>query len=441
MQGIQIAMDQERKRAQLPAISGKTGREPSCPDVGVIFVVPDCWESLAQPRHQVAVRLAKYFRVLWLDGIRTETGKRLDRDNPAGTRPDLPPDDLVVQRVGRVSEFLHRRLQLDRTVLRYRVERARRTLERMGCRTVCVYVWRPAFANVLDCGGIDRYIYHVDDEYTFSESEQPVPRSEEELLRRSDCVFVHSTGLLEKKGNYNANTIFVPNGVDSAAYETVTVAPSDIVSLPRPVIGYVGVIKSQLDFGLLVALATARPDWSFVLVGPVGYLGAKVEEFERLRRLPNVILPGRKRLAELPGYTQAFDVCMMCYEVTDYTNHIYPLKLHEYLAAGAPVVSSPIRTVVDFDALVGIADGVKSWEATIEKLLSDEFRAPAFRERCRAAARTHDWERIVARIALEIGTIVSPAHAARCQGVADEAGHPGLFDAGDCPNYSERVLG
>jgi glycosyltransferase involved in cell wall biosynthesis len=205
--------------------------------------------------------------------------------------------------------------------------------------------------------------------------------------------------LLEKKSTRDHRTAFVPNGVDYAAYATERPEPDDLRGIPHPRIGYVGMIKQQLDFRLLHALAEQHPAWHFVLVGPDGSLGDQAPLRASLAQRANVAFLGGKPLAALPAYTQHLDVCLMCYRVNDYTKFIYPLKLHEYLAAGRPTVGAPIRALRDFAHVVEIAQTPAEWSAAITRSLELEASTPERTEARRAAARPHDWDHLVARIA------------------------------------------
>lgn len=378
---------------------------PRIPEVGVVFVVPDHWRSLPMSRHRVAMHLARYFRVAWIDAVPTGTGRRIDEQREDTLSGEFAEAGLVVHTASSTHRLAQRSQRARNWLLRQRVRRALRKLRFAGARYVVLYVWRPHFAPAIERLDHDAVVYHVDDEYSFSESEQPISDDELYLLRHADRVFVHSPGLIERKGRHSPHAMFLPNGVDYAAFATPAEMPADLAAVPAPRIGYAGVIKSQLNVDLLVAIAQQRPDWSFVLVGPVGNMGTKQPALDVLQQLPNVHLLGCKTLPELPAYMQHFDVATMCYAVNDYTNCIYPLKLHEYLATGTPVVSSAIRTARDFADYIELADTAADWVAAIERCLGTAATAPAAAQRRRALASRHDWERIVAAIADEIGQL------------------------------------
>ena len=143
--------------------------------------------------------------------------------------------------------------------------------------------------------------------------------------------------------------------MDYLAYATPVAEPEDLRPIPHPRIGYVGRIKHQLDWDLLITLAQRHPEWSFVLIGPQDGLGQSTSLIETLSHMPNVYFLGHKPVTALPAYTQHLDVCLLCYKVDDYTKFIFPLKLHEYLASGKPVVGSPIRSLQNFTHVITLA--------------------------------------------------------------------------------------
>jgi glycosyltransferase involved in cell wall biosynthesis len=315
--------------------------------------------------------------------------------------PDAPTDfpGLTVYDPGRWLPELYKPRFLRDFIRRTRVRSALRILKSKGCARSILYLWRPEFDWALDVRQSDLACYHIDDEYTFTASEQPIDPAEMSVLRRVDQVFIHSKSLLRKKGGINPHTSHVPNGVDYDAFSTPAEEPDDLAEIRRPRIGYVGVVKAQLDLELLRTLARGNPQWSFVLVGPHGYLGAKAGLLNEMSALPNVHLLGNRAVQTLPAYVQGMDVCVMPYEINDYTNFIYPLKLHEYLAAGRPTVASPIHSVVPFRDVVSLARTAGEWQRAVDAALGPAANLPDVERARRARAANHDWELLVAKIA------------------------------------------
>jgi len=158
----------------------------------------------------------------------------------------------------------------------------------------------------------------------------------------------------------------------------------------------------HMDIPLLIDLARRHCNWSFVFVGPRGYLVGHEAALEELALLPNVYMLGPRAIAELPSYVQQFDVGMLCYVVNDYTRYIYPLKMHEYLASGLPIVGSPIKALEDFTHVVSLASGPHEWSRALEAALGSAARsADKIRVR-QEVAREHDWGRHAVKIARAI---------------------------------------
>jgi glycosyltransferase involved in cell wall biosynthesis len=282
---------------------------------------------------------------------------------------------------------------------RERLRRARQMLLDRGCRKTVLYLWRPEFASALDLIDYDLSCYHIDDEYSFSDIEQPLDPLEAKVISRVDQVFIHSPALLEKKGKLNPQTLFVPNGVDYRAYSTSHPEPEDLARVPHPRIGYVGRLKEQLDWSLLVNLAERHRQWSFVMVGPHQNFNRQLSLLQKFSDLPNVYFLGAKPVGALPAYSRHLDVCMLCYALTDYTKFIYPLKLHEYLATGRPVVGSPIRSLQEFSHVVKLAQTTEEWSIALTEALSVSACSAPQVEARQSVARRHDWDKLVAIIA------------------------------------------
>jgi glycosyltransferase involved in cell wall biosynthesis len=177
---------------------------------------------------------------------------------------------------------------------------------------------------------------------------------EQELIDRADIVFTGGSSLYEAKKNRHANVHCFPSSVDRTHFLKARARqfePADQEDLPRPRLGFYGVIDERFDTELVDKVAAMRPDWSFLMVGPV----VKISEDELPRR-PNIHYLGAKTYGELPAYLSGWDVALMPFAMNESTQFISPTKTPEYLAGGKPVVSTPIKDVVRH---YGQLDGVK----------------------------------------------------------------------------------
>ncbi len=392
---------------------GDMKKSPCMDDIGVIGLVPDEWRGTWQPRHHVLIRLAEYFNVVWVEPAKGWRELWLhhvktDRADDSMIRPGFS-----VYRPGRLLPQLYKPRFAASLTEKMRYRQARNILRRQGCRKVILYIWRPQFGHVLDLIDHDLSCYHIDDEYTFSEVATPIEENEAKLISRADQVIIHSPGLLNKKGHLNPNTAFVPNGVDYSAYATVCEEPADIKPIPHPRVGYTGVLKKQMNWDLLLHLSARHPEWSFVLVGPVAAHAEIAGAITELSHRSNVHFLGAKSVQDLTAYPQYFDVCIMPYLINDYTNHIYPLKLHEYLASGRPVVGMPIRSLLDFRGVVKLAATFDDWSTSITASLAPEAMSSDQVEARRSIARKHDWNKLVQGIAETFCKRLGPVYQER----------------------------
>jgi glycosyltransferase involved in cell wall biosynthesis len=187
---------------------------------------------------------------------------------------------------------------------------------------------------------------------------------EQELIDRADIVFTGGSSLYEAKKDRHDSVHCFPSSVDRAHFAKARARlfdPADQEDLPRPRLGFYGVIDERFDTELLAKAAEMRPHWQFVMVGPV----VKISEDELPKR-PNIHYLGPKTYEQLPAYLSGWDVALMPFAMNESTQFISPTKTPEYLAGGKPVVSTPIRDVVRH---YGKLEGVKI-AATAEEFVA-----------------------------------------------------------------------
>jgi glycosyltransferase involved in cell wall biosynthesis len=200
-----------------------------------------------------------------------------------------------------------------------------------------------------------------------------IGQREADLLSRAEVVFTGGRKLYESKSRFNKNCHFYGCGVDGdhfgKARSEATPMPPEIASLPKPVLGYFGVVDERMDYDLIGRLADANQHGSVVMIGPV----LKVDRASLPERA-NLHWLGQRSYADLPNYCKGFDVCLMPFALNEATEFINPTKALEYMATGRPIVSTAVADVVaNFGSVVGIAKD------------ADEFA-----ELCRQAAEQPD---------------------------------------------------
>jgi glycosyltransferase involved in cell wall biosynthesis len=243
-----------------------------------------------------------------------------------------------------------------------------------------------AFAPVLtvyDC---------MDELANFKFAPPALQEREQELFRKADLVFTGGHTLYEAKSRQHADAHPFPSSIDKAhfgqARQPLT-EPADQAGIAHPRIGFFGVVDERLDIELLRQLADAQPEWQFVIIGPVVKIDPAI-----LPRQQNIHYLGGKDYQELPAYLAGWDVATLLFADNESTKFISPTKTPEYLAAGRPVVSTPIRDVVRPYGelnLVQIAGNADDFGRAIEVALTQAEDA-GWRERTDAYLATISWD-------------------------------------------------
>jgi UDP-galactopyranose mutase len=245
----------------------------------------------------------------------------------------------------------------------------------------------------------DMVIYDCMDELSaFLHAPRQLLELEDRLFGAADVVFTGGPSLYKAKKQRHRNVHCFPSSVDVDHYSRGVkerAEAEDQARLPGPRLGYFGVIDERIDLGLLDYLAAAEPEWQMVMVGPV----VKISEADLPRR-PNIHYFGQKTYGELPRYLKGWDVSLLPFALNEATRFISPTKTLEYMAAGKPIVSTPIRDVEEpYGHIVYIADGPAAFHKACRQAL--EAAEP---ERARRMADAGDvlagtsWDRTAERM-------------------------------------------
>lgn len=240
-------------------------------------------------------------------------------------------------------------------------------LQRLEHRQIVFWYYTPMallFSRHRSC---DVCIYdNMDELSAFKDAPASLLALEEELFKRCDYVFTGGHSLYEAKRGRHRSVYAFPSSIDAAHFDRARggglADPADQAPLPRPRLGFFGVIDERMDTGLLARLADLRPAWQIVMVGPV----VKIDPASLPQR-PNIHWLGGKDYRALPAYLAHWDVGLMPFAMNESTRFISPTKTPEYLAAGVPVVSTPIHDVVRPYGERGLVEIAATAEGVVER--------------------------------------------------------------------------
>lgn len=340
------------------------------------------WDGDPLSKKHIALRFARNNRVLWVNstGNRNPTASVRDvrrawtklRQFFRGCRPVAENifvfSPLVIPFHGsRMARWANRRF------LAWSLQRVCRKL---GFEKPITWTFVPSSAEAAGSLGERLVIYHCVDEYSkfTGTNEAAILDLERGLMEKADMVVVSSSRLYETKRRHNPKTFLVTHGVDVAHFRTAcgpsVSIPDDCAELEHPVIGFFGLIADWVDLEVVRHLAVSRPAWSLLLIGEVQ------TDTSALLRLPNVHILGRRSYQSLPAYCKAFDVAILPFVVNELTLAANPLKLREYLAAGLPVVATPLPEIQKLGDLVRLARSPEEFLTEVEVLLNAGRRGP-----------------------------------------------------------------
>lgn len=321
------------------------------------------WNFVYQRPQHLLTRFAKCFRVFYIeDPIFSADSDRYDitltTENVAIVVPHLQYESSRHDVIHRQQELLHNLFdeeKLSNCIFWYYSPAALPITEHLSARLI-----------IYDCMEEVRSIGH----------HKELKELETSLFAKADIVFTAGHSLYEAKKKFHARVFSFPSSIDKSHFDharSISFDPPDQDSIPHPRLGFYGVVDERIDIELLETVARLRPNWNFVVIGPV----AKIDP-SRLPNFHNIHYLGMKSYSELPHYLAGWKIAMIPFVHNEATRFISPTKTPEYLAAGIPVISTPITDVIrpyGNKGLVRIAGTAEEFVRVAEEELEVEDRS------------------------------------------------------------------
>ncbi len=262
----------------------------------------------------------------------------------------------------------------------------------VGARRPLIWLYTPMMTELADAFGDAPVVYDcMDDLAAFAFAPPAMRAREQALLARANLVFAGGRSLYAKRAGLGPKVRLFPSGVEFEHFAAARELPPHplFANLPHPICGYIGAIDERLDYAALAALAEREAQ--VALIGPVVKVDPRI-----LPRRTNVHFTGQLPYAELPSLLAGIDVALLPFARNEATASISPTKTPEYLAAGKPVVGTPIADVLaDYGDLVTIAEEPEAFaDACLAAAVPDPARIARGSERARNAG----WDALVTRM-------------------------------------------
>jgi glycosyltransferase involved in cell wall biosynthesis len=374
------------------------------------------WQTdLLTNQQHLLVRAAKDNRILFVESL----GLR---------RPQLAARDL--RRIGRrLTSALHPLREADglqvlsplvlplhsnellRTVnaalLRQYVGRA---VAKLRLRSPLLWSFVPQAEALLDVLEPSQVLYYIDDDHAAKAGidADSFLAAESRFARRADAVLASAPELVTRMRTLNDNVHYAPNVADTRLFATA-LAPGPIdpalAALSGPRIVFVGaILAAKIDIALMVELARSRPQWSFAFVGPVGP-GDPRTDVSALTSLANVHMLGYRPYEQLPSVLRGADAAIVPYLLDGEMRSVFPMKIYEYLAAGRPVVATPLDTLADVPDVLQAATA-EEFAARVQDAIAKD--TPEARNGRSQRAQAHSWESRLDQIAEALARAAAP---------------------------------
>lgn len=365
----------------------------------IIVCLASAWDYDPTSKHQIMKVLAERNDIVWINYHGTR--------RPSMTGADLKTGFSVLRRVlkgirrvdrsiiqvtplvvpGARNRFLKR---LHQRILIWQIRRAIATIPGATAKPIQVWSFAPDVPYLVGQFNEECFLYYCVDEHSQFRGvdAESITRAESELMDRADLVITTSEALFQNKRKRRPDSVLVRHGVDferfSAAWRRSLPRPSDMpASWTRPIFGFFGLIEFWIDRELLAEVARLRPNYTFIMIGD-----CKVD-VSRLRKLPNVHFLGRKPNEMLPAYCSTFIAGLLPFVNDSMTQNVNPIKMYEYLAAGLPIVSTPMPEASRFEGPIRIADTPQRFAEACDEVVASDF--PGRRRQISSVVASESW--------------------------------------------------
>lgn len=334
------------------------------------------WNQDPLSKHHIMGHLAKQNRILWINSI----GMRAPTMSANDLKKVLNKGKNIFKGLSRIEKefyvytpfimpFHNNRIinYLNNKILLVQIKFLQRLL---NLNNPILWSFLPNTADIIGSLNEILSIYYCTDDFTKFEgyAVKMLEQKEKEMVKKVDLCFFTAQLLLDEKGKGNKKSYLMRHGVDlehfKKSWNYENVQPDDIKNHRRPIIGFWGELNESIDYELVKDIASNKPEWNILLIGGANNAGS--HRLGKIRDIKNIVLIGPKPYSILPQYAAFIDVAILPKNMSELSLKMNPLKLREYLAAGLPVVATPLPEVLPYGDVVKIAETTEGFIEAIE---------------------------------------------------------------------------
>jgi len=336
----------------------------------IAFANNSWYESKWMNRQQLLSRLgARGWPVIYSNGAMDvwDRGKSQWQMAPLLGEMKLQ-DDVFVANAGRIQARWPRFQVFDEMAIRRHSYWTRSKVSRN--EEIIVIIFHPKYFPYIKYLKPCKVVFHAYDTYALQQDwDDQQDKFQSELVKCASLITASSPAIARNLQG-NADIHILPNGADVKLFQTSdnNPEPGELMGIPTPRICYIGTVNRKVDLPLVSEIAQAQPNWEWIFVGEVKEREILADvvlasAYKICQKLSNIHFLGEKHRQKIPDYMTYMDVHVLCYRSDEigWWDSCYPLKLHEYLAMGMPVVSADLEVVRPFQSVIAIAQTVDDW--------------------------------------------------------------------------------